>query len=218
MILSPTYSDLCPQFSQGIEQWQFEQAQSAGITILQWRDPNADLSELEDDHPHLALLQQPDVRRGLLANFHQEIVQRAQTALKLASVTGTSRPKRLALLKYNDLDKDTTHELLAALKEANVTCLASNNGLSLVDSFREAQAHALIVVLGRCPSDWLSQRGFELLKVQLAFLEQTPLRLYYQSADFNQVPPLNDVDVLEFRGRSELPRLVEAIHAIGGAK
>jgi hypothetical protein len=145
------------------------------------------------------------------------VVERARLALKLASVPKSSQPKRLALLKYGDYDKDTTRELIDALKSANVSCLASNNGLPLIDSLRELPAQALIVVLGQCPPDWLTARGFELLKVQLAFRDQTPLRLYYHADQSQVVPSLNDADVLEFRGAKDLPKLVAAIAATGVA-
>lgn len=216
-LLSATYSDSTEDFPNGIEQWQLSTARARNMAVLQWRDANTDLSELEEGHHHRLLLEDPDVRRDVPANFHQEVVQKARLNFKLSAAPPPQQQKRFAILKYNDTDRGETTELLKELRRNNVACLSSNNGLPLVESVRETKAQALIIVLGQCPNDWAVQRGIELFKVESTFRDQKPLRLYYRSETSEIVPPLNDPEVLEFRGRPQLPALIEAIHSFGGA-
>ena len=209
-LLGASYSDRTTEFPEGLEGWQTEAVAKFKLPSLRWRDPNLSINEI-DDEAHRKLVSHPDVLREPLAIFHAMVVEQARLAFKLQSISRDKEPERLIILKYSDADADLTREVVEAMTQHNMTCLASNNGLPIVETLREISADALVVVIGDCPQPWLMARGIELLKVQCTFRDQSPLRIYYNSQASQRIPPLAGKGVLEIRGRSELSKLLSAI-------
>ena len=213
--LGEFYSDRTEGFSEGKEQWQLNEARASGISILQWRDADLEIDEI-DDQDHLKLVGHPDVRSDPPAVFHKDVVDRAQRAFDAGRVAPAEGDRRLALIKFNEADEEPTKEMLAELKLAHINCRSTHNGRSMVDRLRENHYDALVVVLGNPPADWLEERGDELMAVELDLKEQAPLRAYYYCGESSPVPPYVGQDVLEIHGRDQLDQLVQAIKRSGG--
>jgi hypothetical protein len=209
-ILGEAYSDRTPEFPEGIEIWQLAEARKCKLPTVQWCSGNVLANDVDDEN-HRRLLSDPDVLHDLPAGFHATVVEHARRAYKLHNVTRDEEPERLVIVKYCDADAEVAREVVETLGRHNVTCLSSNNGLSIVDTLREIPAQALLIVLGDCPQEWLTTRGLELLKVQFTFKDRSPLQIYFDAHSKGRIPPLTGKGILEFHGRGDLDRLVSAI-------
>jgi hypothetical protein len=219
-LLSDCYADREPQFPNGIETYQYQQAQQSGLTILQWRDKATELDEVDDD-AHRALITAADVRTELPAVFHQEVVERARRAFQIDQdyrhEAADSSQAKLVLVKADDADAEPTELIVQSLSAANIRCRVSQNGVPMVERLREIPFDALIVVLGQCGNDWREHRGDELMAVDLNLKDQVPLRAYCHCG-VRRLAPYVGRDMLQVVTPAELDVLIQAIQRRGTAR
>ena len=212
-LLSISYADREPLFPSGIETYQNQLAQQAGLTILQWRDQAAVLDGLDDD-AHRALLMAPNVRAELPALFHQEVVERTYRAFHICQdtrhKTDDATALRLVLVRADGVDNEPTERIVHSLSEANIGCRVTQNGVPLVQRLREIHFDALIVVMGRCRDKWCEDQGEELLAVDLNHKDQVPLRAYCLWGERRRLPYVRR-DMLQVVVPDELDVLIQAI-------
>lgn len=219
-LLSHCYTDREPQFPDGIETYQYQQAQQAGLTILQWRDKATKLDAV-DDEAHRALITAADVRTALPAVFHQEVVERTRRAFQIDQdakhEAADSSQAKLVLVKADAADAGPTDRIVQSLIAANIRCRVSQNGVPMVERLREIPFDALIVVLGQCGNDWIELRGDELMAVDLNLKDQVPLRAYCHW-DVRRLAPYVGRDMLQVVAPAELDVLIQAIQRRGAAR
>ena len=218
-LLSDCYSDRTEEFPDGIEAFQYQQAANkSGLTVLQWRDGDVDLTDVDD--AHLAFITAPDVRSSLPAVFHKDVVDQTRRAFEIQrdAKHGAGQPdaSKLVLLKADPADAEPTNEIVQSLTAANILCRVARNGVPMVERLRAIPFDALIVVLGECPDDWIEDRGDELMAVDLNFKDQVPLRVYCHCGSRQTTPPYVGREMLQVVAPGELDRLIQAIRQQGG--
>ncbi len=125
-------------------------------------------------------------------------------------ITRLAAEKRVAMVKFSEDDASTTAELMQVLQSDNIMCVPSQNGIPLVDVFRDIPTlDAVIMVLGECSTNWKQQRGIELITIALR--DDAPLRFYYHPHGKRGHPPLTDPDAIDIDGRNQISRLVAEI-------
>lgn len=218
-LLSDCYADRPPDFPDGIETHQFQQATESGLATLQWRDKDTDLDDLDDD-THRALLTSSNVRTDLPNVFYQDVVKHANRSFEIKQESrheATDSGPRLVLVKANESDIDPAGQIIQSLSEANIRCRAPHSNVPLVDRLRKDQFDALIVVLGDCPGDWIDDQGDELMAVDLNMKDQAPLRAYCHCGG-RKLPPYVGRDMVQVVAPDELEVLIHAIQQQGAAK
>lgn len=182
----------------------------------------------------------PDGLRSLIDRFHppsrvidfdpstqfpaavgQKVVEQAKHAFELPPPEKPDTAVNqswLAMVKYC-ADDGEPNELVEQLSGANVICMPTDNGLSMVDTFREFPFQAVIVVLGEGSPTWKMDRGKELLTVVLKCKDSAPpLTVYYHRHGKRGLPPLTVPKAIEIDGPGQLPSLIERIQQLGGVQ
>lgn len=159
--------------------------------------------------------------RELFATVGQKIVERAGEALELPPPEQPSDAidqNWLAMVKYCPDDGEPI-DLVSTLSSANIMCMPTDNGLSMVDTFREFPFQAVIVVLGDGPAAWKMARGKELLTVVLKCKDNAPpLTVYYHRDGKRSLPPLTVPRAIEIDGPAGVQDLITKIHEQGGVQ
>lgn len=125
---------------------------------------------------------------------------------------------KLVFVKAAPADAEPTNELVQSLSEANISCRVAQNGVTMVERLREIPFDALIVVLGKCPNEWMEDRGDELMAVDLSLKDQAPLCVYCDCRGHQRIRPYVAPGMLLIAVPRELDRLIRAIHQQGAAK
>lgn len=204
-------ADRSTSFPDGKELW-FVQAAKETLSnsrVLLWRPPDVDVDEA-DNEQHREFISDPDVLDENPSTFHERVIATTKQAFEIGPVPNQPEETRVVMVKFSEADSGTTAALMSELKSDNVMCLPSQNGVPLVDAFRQLPTlDAVIVVLGQCTPEWKQQRGLEL--VSIALRDDAPLRFYYHPHGRTGYPPLTDPDAIDIEGQAAIDRLIDEI-------
>ncbi|MDH3598295.1 MAG: hypothetical protein OEU26_01505 [Candidatus Tectomicrobia bacterium] len=205
-------------FPSGLEAWQHQQAQEAGIEVIQWRDgaierPTEEEREAfdDDERRHFDLIFQPEVLSVEPPELHRDVVERARAACDLGRKTQVVEDVRTLLIKVTEDDFRAHEEILMEIS-SQAMCDFAHNGRSVVERVRREKYDAVMVVLSDgCTEDWCEDRGWELKQARQTFRDTGPLYAWFDAGSWRGAPPTMFPGILMIRGKQELSTLCDAI-------
>ena len=194
----------------GYEGLQLDVATDLQMPILQWRDPQVNLDDVEESS-HAEMAKKAEYF-GELIEFAQAVREKVDRIARGGMPPDPSdQNQHWALIKADGVDDEYAASLSGFLAEHDICCRVTPNGLRTLDRLKEHHFDAVIIVYGNCDARWIDQRSDELVDVLQDRKDQAPVCGFYLNKP--RTPPLvvKGIQQVVHQDRAMLQSLVTTI-------